>query len=136
MKMNKDPNITKASLAPSASVRGKAIDCDLARLLTVTIRNTYNAAGTDSAKVSFLFTPDGTHFDTIAYTSFENTITAGAKVQQTVIVDPPETGYIVPVVTNQDAVHPITRLKVWTNISKYWEDIHGAMDPHHSRLER
>jgi len=134
MRANKDPNLTLSSIAPSFTMRGKAIDCDLARTLTVTIRNTYNASGTGSSKVIFYFSPDGTNYDTIEYTSFENTITAGAAVQKTAIIDPPETGYIIPVVYNQDAVYSITDVKLWTNISKYWEDLHGSMNVHNTRM--
>ena len=132
MLLSKDPNLTKAAINPSTAKRGKLIECDLARTLTLTLSCLYNASGTSSARVSLYYSPDGIHFDTREYAYFENTITAGARVQGTSLVDPPESGYLVPVVTNQDATYTITHVKLWAAISKYWEDLHATMSQYNS----
>ena len=122
------PNVTGSLLPVSGKKRGRAIKCDLARTLLLTGRCTYNASGTLAMRVNLYFSPDGNNFDTVPYTYFDITITAGADVQRSVIVDPPENGYLVPEVENLDTAYTITNFIVWTNVANYWEDIHKAME--------
>ena len=128
MFVDKRPNIHKLTIPASGKFRGRVIECDLARSLTVTGRCTYNASGTVGMKVNLYYSPDGDHFDTVAYTSFVVDLTAGATVQESSIIDPPETGYMSLEVENQDTVYTLTDVYLWVNASRYWEDLHKAVD--------
>jgi len=132
MILDKNPHFNSAIILPSATRSSKPIECDLARTLTVSARCIYNASGTGSALINVYYSPDGKHIDTIAYTYWENTITAGAAVQRTQLIDPPEAGYLIFRVTNQDTVYNITRVKLWINVSRYWEDLHAAMSSYNA----
>lgn len=128
MILNKNPNITKALMLPSTTFRGRIIECDLARTITLTARVTYDASGTVSANVNLYYTPDGINFDTLTFTTYAITITAGATIQRSAVIDPPEVGYLVPVIQNADTVYNITNISLWTSVSKYWEDYHKAIE--------
>jgi hypothetical protein len=128
------PNITKALLPVSSKMRGRVIECDLARTLTVTGRCTYNASGTAALRVNLYYSPDGVHFDTVPYTYFDLNVTAGSEVQESALIDPPEVGYLVPEIENLDASYTITDITIWETVSRHWEDIQKAVMPGTKRL--
>ena len=128
MLINKNPNISRESIPASASIRGRAIEVDLARTLSISGRCTYHASGTSAMRLNVYFSPDGENFDTIPYAYFDVDITAGAVCQESKLIDPPENGYLIPQVVNQDGTYSINNVKVWIGVSKYWEDFHKAIE--------
>jgi hypothetical protein len=127
------PYIKATTIPVSGSVRGRSIDCDLARTISITSRCLYHASADDALQLSLLFSPDGRNYDTIAYTSHEIAVTQGASVQKTVLIDPPEAGFLIPVATNLSTNYAISNVTVWVGASKYWEDIQEAMKQYNKR---
>ena len=95
-----------------------------ARTLSITIRLTFNASATGNAKAYLYYSPDGKYLDTVAYSSWTITVSAGNTIQQTEIIDPPEHGYLTLKIANEDQTYTITNVKAWYTIQS-WE-LRGA----------
>ena len=108
------------SIAASGTFRQEGdIPLIRARTLSITARITFHSSATKGATVYLYYSPDGTNWDTIAYTSFEITLTAGQTVQRTLPIDVPEHGYIKVHVTNDDSSYAATDLKCWYTIQSW-----------------
>jgi len=109
-----------ASLGKSGTqTLGTVIALIRARTLSITIRLKCGASLDANPKVSLYFTPDGKNYDTIAYTSFELTYSAGNWVQRTIIIDPPEHGALQVRIENQSSADTITMIDAWQTIQAY-----------------
>lgn len=97
------------------------LDVYLERTLAITARTKYNASGTLALRINIYFSPDGINFDTIPYTYFDITVTAGAVCQRTCIIDTPEHGFFVVEAENLDTSYTQTQIEVVTNQSKWIE---------------
>jgi hypothetical protein len=108
------------SIAASGfSLLGGSIPLVRARTVSITIRETCGAAINADTTVSLFYSPDGNNWDTQLYTSFTLTFSAGATIQRTVIIDPPEHGYFAVQVTNGSAADVITNIKGWYSIQAW-----------------
>jgi len=90
-----------------------------ARTLSVTARVKFHASATNNCTIYIYYSPDGQHWDTIAYTSFDLTLDAGNYVQRTVPIDVPEHGYIKIKVANNDTSYPLSDVAVWYTIQSW-----------------
>lgn len=115
----KKPAFYDASIAAAGTTQAGVVRLIKTRTLSVTTRTTYNASATGALRVYLYYSPDGEHFDTVPYTYFDVTITAGATVQETKSVDMPEHGYIAFKLYNQDATYTTTENRLWYSIQKY-----------------
>lgn len=122
------PWFTGGAIAKSGTVDSPgSINLVRARTLTVTASVKYHGSATGSVTCYLYYSPDGENFDTVAYTSFAITVTAGATVQRTAIVDVPEHGYMRVGLTNADATYATSEHKVWYTIQAWppyhrWEE--------------
>ena len=108
------------SLAVSASqYLGGPIPLVRARTLSVTIRETC-AAGVDAdTTINLFYSPDGNKWDSQAFATWTLTFSAGNTIQRTVIVDPPEHGYIQVQVSNGSAAGILTQIIAWYSIQSW-----------------
>ena len=122
----RQPWFIETAIPASGSARSSgAISLVKARTLSITTALTFPASTTDDATVYLYYSPDGSNWDTIAYTSWTIAHTASVTVQRTVINDIPEHGFIRLIVTNGSATIAITTVKVWYTIQS-WESWTGA----------
>jgi len=119
MKPEKGPIGSISTLAASAENIIGNLTLVMPRTITITARVKYNAAASQGLKVKLFFSPDGENYDTVAYTSFDVNFSAGAAVQETKIIDAPETGYLRISVQNLDTGQSATGIKVWTTIQEW-----------------
>ena len=78
----------------------------------ITIRVTYDASATAGATIKTYYSQDGTNFDTEAVDSVDLSFTAGATVQQSIIVAAPCNTLRIEVVNN-DSSYDLTLDKLW-----------------------
>lgn len=90
-----------------------------ARTLSISVRLTFHAAGTVDATCNLYYSPNGNNWDTIPYTTFLITVTAGAIIQRTVPIDIPEHGYMKAEVVNGDQTYAISAIQVWYTIQSW-----------------
>jgi hypothetical protein len=91
---------------------------------------TFGASINADATVDLFYSPDGSNWDTIAYTSWSIAYTAGATVQKTVNVDPPEHGFLKIKVTNGSSADVITAVQAWYSIQSHPDGVvqeHGSI---------
>lgn len=105
------------SVPASATVSCGMLDLHNIRTATISVRITYAGGAGTAATLQLLYSPDGRNFDTVVYTSLAITLTAGATVQRTAILDLPEQGYMEIRVANGDAVN--TNLQVWYSVARH-----------------
>lgn len=91
-----------------------------ARKLSITARMTFQAAATGNGVVHVLYSPAGRHTDTIDLQTITVTVTAGATVQVTEVVDVPEHGYLTCTVENADQAKTISNVMLWYSVQS-WE---------------
>ena len=115
------PFLTTAILAASGKVRSSDLVLTKARTVSVTCRATYNSSATSGVQVNVYYSPDGSNFDTVVYTSYIVDLTAGSTIQETKILDVPEHGYLKFEVENLDATYTATNIKLWYSIQS-WQD--------------
>lgn len=102
--------------ASSSRYCAGAIPLIRARTISITLRVTCGAALNADPKVEIYYSPDGNNWDSIAYTSFTLANSAGNIIQRTVVVDPPEHGYLQVKITNQSAADSMSANKLWYSI--------------------
>ena len=119
MAVIKTPILIRPAIAKSGSAETSAIECYRARVLTATVRLTFNASATAGAVLSVLTSPDKENWDTEAYGSGTITLSAGNTVQKTFIIDPPEEGQVKLKVTNSDTTYTVTGVKVWFTLNRF-----------------
>ena len=90
-----------------------------ARTLAITCRVTYHASATAGITVKLYYNHPDIGMDTIPFASFVPTLTAGAIVQRTVLVDCPESSNIHIKVRNDDGTHPATEIQIGSS-TKRW----------------
>lgn len=110
------------SLAASGTKNSAPIRAFGVRTLTVTGQVTFNASATLGAIVNVFTSPDGKNWDTIAYATVPLTLSAGNKVQRTVLIDLPEQGYIRFQLQNLDTTYTLTKGIVWYTTAKWKEE--------------
>ncbi len=121
-------------LAVSGSVNSPGdIRLVKARTLSITVRETCGSSVDANTTVYLYYSPDGSNWDTQAYTSFEITYSAGATVQRTFIIDTPEHGNIKAKITNGSSADTLSDIKVWYSIGS-WELPGGASKGHMGTL--
>ncbi len=94
------------------------------RTLSITVRMTFGAAVDANATIELYYSPDGNMWDTLTYATQAVTYTAGAAVQKSFIVDPPEHGHIIVKVLNGSAADTITDIRGWYSIQS-WPNFGG-----------
>lgn len=108
----------------AASGRGQvpgSIPLIRARTLTVTARMTFGASIDADATIEIYYSPDGTNWDTLTYTTYAVTYTSGGTVQQTIIIDPPEHGHIAVKILNGSSADTLTDVVAWYSIQSYYD---------------
>jgi hypothetical protein len=102
-----------------------------ARTVTLTVQLTCGGGLTADPEIDVLYSPDGRVWDTIPFTYFTLAFTAGAKIQRTMILDPPEHGYLRLSVLNKSAADVLTDVNIWYGIQSWPPEpalAHGAID--------
>jgi len=111
------------SIPPSSSVWSTgSIPLVRARTVTLTARVTFAAAANASVTMNVYFSPDGNNWDTTPYAVLGIPFTASATIQRTLLVDPPEHGYLRVELANGDAVRTVTIAQLWYTIQS-WDEI-------------
>ena len=114
------PFMTLPSLAASGSFyQSGSIPLVRARTLSLTVRGTFHGSATLGATCYIYYSPNGSKWDTIPYTSFDLTLTAGAAVQRTLPIDTPEHGFASVKIVNNDTVRAITDISAWYTIQAW-----------------
>jgi len=90
-----------------------------ARTLTITTRLLYGASIDANTTLDLIYSPDGNNWDSLAYATASITYSAGATVQKTIIIDPPEHGYIKVKLTNGSSADVITNVRLWYSIQAW-----------------
>ena len=93
-----------------------------ARTVTFTARVTFAAAANADVTMNVFFSPDGNNWDTYRYATIAVPFTASTTVQVTLLVDPPEHGYLRVELANGDQTRTVTIAKLWYTIQS-WDDI-------------
>jgi hypothetical protein len=92
------------------------------RDLVVTSRILFNASATLGARLNMYYSPDGELFDSIPFAYYNITLTAGATVQESAIIDAPSVGYIKMEMENLDSGYSITNAEVYTSFSRWGDE--------------
>lgn len=112
-----------SSLAASTETQiGSSIQLVRARLLSVTLRCTFNASATLGSEVNVYYSPDGNNFDSVAYATMSLAVSAGSTIQQTASVIVPEHGYLLFKVKNLSTSYTLTANKLWYSIQSWPND--------------
>jgi len=93
-----------------------------ARTVTLTARVTFAAAADVDVTMNVYFSPDGNNWDTTAYATLAIPFTVSATIQRTLLVDPPEHGYLRVELANGDQTRTVTIAMLWYTIQS-WDDI-------------
>jgi len=93
-----------------------------ARTLTITARMTFSAGSIADTTMNLYFSPDGNNWDTTPYAFIAIPFTASATIQRTLLVDPPEHGYILIQYVNTDQVGSVANVTTWYTIQS-WDDV-------------
>ena len=93
-----------------------------ARTFSITLRMTFDAAADTDATVYAYYSPDGNNWDTINFATWAITFGVSATVQRTVIIDPPEHGYLRIAIYNSSQAQAISRISAWYTIQS-WESV-------------
>jgi len=100
-----------------------------ARTLSITVRLTFGGQIDADATVELYYSPDGSNWDTIPYTSFIIPFTISTTKQRTAIIDPPEHGYVRVAIKNNSAADALSIVTCWYTIQSWGRtgDVgHGA----------
>jgi hypothetical protein len=109
----------RASLGASLTANDFAtFNVDKLRTCVITARLTYNASSSAAAKVNIYFSPDGEHWDTVPYLTFDINLSAGEAVQESHTCDMPESGFAKAEIVNGSA-HVLTELNMWV-VKRSW----------------
>lgn len=118
----RNPWFIESSIAASGSARSRGdIKLVKARTVGITVRETCGSSIDANTTVYVYYSPDGTNWDTEAYTSFEITYGAGETVQRTVILDIPEHGFLRVVITNGSSADTLSDVRCWYSVQS-WEE--------------
>lgn len=110
---------------------GKTINSDSsiplvrARTVSITTRMTFDAAADTDVTVYAYYSPDGNNWDTINFATWAVTFGVSATVQRTVIIDPPEHGYLRIALYNGSQAQTISRISAWYTIQS-WEGVEAV----------
>lgn len=108
-----------SSLAASTEKDVGNVELEGGRTVAITCRVTYNAAATSGVTCKLYFVSEKTGQDTVPFASFVPTLTAGAIVQRTVLVDAPEGSNFVVKVKNDDGTFAATEIQVGSSIMRW-----------------
>lgn len=89
------------------------------RTLAITCKVTYHASATSGVTVKLYYNNPKIGLDTIPFASFVPTLTAGATVQRTVLIDCPESSDFNIKVKNDDGTHPATNINVGSSVKRW-----------------
>ena len=98
-----------------------------ARTFSITLRMTFDAAADTDATVYAYYSPDGNNWDTINFATWAITFGVSATVQRTVIIDPPEHGYLRIAIYNSSQAQAISRISAWYTIQS-WDSVSAVVD--------
>ena len=116
----KKPWFFTPSVAASGTLHSTgSIDLVKARTVSITVRGTFNASAQSGATLNVYYSPDGNNFDTVPYATEAINLSAGSTVQETVIIDPPEHGWLIAEVVNDSSSYTLTNVKVWYTVQSY-----------------
>ena len=93
-----------------------------ARTVTFTARVLFDASATADVTMNVYFSPDGNNWDSVVYATIAITVSAGNTVQRTLLVDPPEHGYLRVELANGDQTYTATIARLWYTVQS-WDDI-------------
>lgn len=108
-----------SSLAAGATENVGNIKVRNCRNLVVSASVTYHASATSGITVKFYVDNEEVGVDTVAYTSFTPTLTAGATVQRSIIIDAPEVRALQVKVKNDDGTYAATKIVVGYSMRKW-----------------
>lgn len=112
---------SKDSLAASDTEIVGTFDCAKLRTFTLTAKGTFNAAGTGDLRVNIFHEIVDGERDSIAYASFDVTVTQGSAEQATEFINSPEEGHYIIEIENRDAVYAILNIKLTAGYER-WKD--------------
>jgi len=96
-------------------------DLDGYSALVVTVRATYDAAATTGVRVRWLYSPDGTNYDTVedaeAQGNYEDLSFAAGETRQRTAIVPIFAPYVKIQVVNLDTSAPVT-VDAWTTLMR------------------
>lgn len=116
------PWFTQALVAASGIVNSPGVlDLIRARSLSLTVGVTFGGSIDADTIVELFYSPDGTHWDNLAYASFAITFTVGASRQITKFFNVPEHGFMKVVITNGSSADWLSALRVWYSMDSWVE---------------
>ena len=93
-----------------------------ARTVTLTARVTFAALANAAVTMNVYFSPDGNNWDTTPYAVLGIPFTVSATIQRTLLLDPPEHGYLRVELANGDQTRAVTIAMLWYTIQS-WDEI-------------
>ena len=93
-----------------------------ARTVTFTGRVNFAAGANAAVTMNVYFSPDGNNWDTTPYAVLGIPFTVSSTIQRTLLVDPPEHGYLRVQLANGDQTRTVTIAMLWYTIQS-WDDI-------------
>jgi len=106
-----------------------------ARTVSITLRMTWDAAADTDATIHAFYSPDGNNWDTINFATWTITFGVSATAQRTVILDPPEHGYLRIAIANGGQAQALSRVSAWYTIQS-WDEVGASTMEHPYKVER
>lgn len=90
-----------------------------ARTASVTVRLTFGASIDADTTVNVYYSPDGTNWDSIAYTSFTIAYTVSQTKQRSISLNVPEHGYLKISIVNGSSADTLTNIVAWYTVQSW-----------------
>ena len=90
-----------------------------ARTFSATAKVTFDGSATSGARINLYYSPDGSNFDTVVIDQVTVTLSAGNTIQRTIVIQPPEHGFLAIEIENLDSSQTLTDANVWYSIQGY-----------------
>lgn len=117
--MRKTFHVGGTIAASGSSPSAGTINLVRTRTLSVTASAKFHGSATGDVRVDLFYSPNGNDWDTMAYATFDLTVSQGNRVQKTAVIDPPEHGYMSVTLTNEDATYAVADHKIWYSVQVY-----------------
>lgn len=116
----KTPWFKEGSIPASGTLRSPG-DFALvrARSASVTIRLTFGASIDADTTVNVYYSPDGTNWDSVVFTSFVIAYTVSTTKQRTIALNVPEHGYMIISVVNGSSADTLTNIVAWYSVQSW-----------------
>ena len=108
-----------ASLLTGVTTPIGNIQIENVRTLAITCRVKYHGSATSGVTVKCYYNHQALGIDTVPFASFVPTLTAGATVQRTVLIDSPEGQEMNIKVTNDDGTHPAGNIEIGYSVMRW-----------------